>query len=150
MGLFWNKTKKSVIDNLGLDLKILPDDTFIINKCDTEENRTVYYRYDRNNKFFGVFPELTIYDFKAPGKNYVFNCDIGEFEKYDVPKFIEKIVSIYGKDDSGEGLFVRNDMIQIDEGFWLGRTWQAEKHPDPCIVFYNDEDGLSFTIWTLN
>lgn len=159
MGFFWNSSKKSVdvnkmnvksksvIDNLGIDITKYPDDSFIIDISNKEKDRTIYFKSDPEHKFMGLFSELTIIDFNGPGKNYLFKCQPYEFKKYHLPDFIGKICSIYGNDDYNKGRYAGDDSTEINEGFWMGRSWMDDKFPDPCRISYDSDDGLSFTIW---
>ena len=145
-----SQPKKSILEVLKIDLAIYPDDTFIIDRTNEDTDKTVYKKLELENKFFGIFSELTIHVFEnITNKNYIFHAFSYEFDKYDLPDFIEKIVNVYGKDDSGLGLFSRNDSHQIDDGYWSGRTWQnRNKYPVDCAIDFDEENGLFFTIWT--
>ena len=138
---------KTIFDVLGLDRKY-PDSTFIIDLTDENELRKTYRKLETENKYLGVFSELTIYCFKGSNsKNFKLSCYSYEFNKYDLPDIIEKVYSIYGKDDSGQGLYTRADSEAIDNDLWTGRSWDAEKHPVACSINYSEEEGLSLTLW---
>jgi len=147
MGFFSKKPK------LGLkeifDLSKYPDDSFIADKIHSADDRDVYVKFEPKNKFFGIFSELSIVCFKnTTGRNFIFKCYSYEFEKYNLPDLIQKIYNVYGKDDDGLGLYLRKDSDDIDKDFWLGRSWTNSRFPDAGGIYYTEEDGLSFTIWT--
>jgi len=137
------------LDVLEIDLTKYPDDSFIIDKIHSTDDRTVYFKLEFDNKYFGLFTELSILSFnKLSGRNFLFRCATPEFDKYDLPDFIQKIFNIYGKDDNGKGLYIRQDSEDIEDNHWLGRNWMSDKLSYACDLSYDDEEGLSFTIWT--
>lgn len=145
---FLSKKSKSVFDIFEDDVKILPDNSFVVDKIHSDENKTYFIKLCLENKYLGLFSFLTIIQFNnSSGKNFVFKCEPYEFDKYDLPEFIKKLIDILGKDDDGKGLYTRDDANQIDDNFWMGRSWTSNEN-ESCMLNYNDEEGLSFTIWT--
>jgi hypothetical protein len=151
MGLFnfIKKPEKTILEALNIDLSKYPDESFIIDKTNPDKDKVVYRKLLIENKMFGIFSDISVITFNnLVGKNLIFHCYTYEFDKYDLPDFIIKIYDVYGKDDSGNGLYTRNDSEEIENDTWLGRTWQNDKFPIACAINYFEEDGLTFTIWT--
>jgi len=149
MGFFSKKPKLNLLEVLEFDLTKYPNDSFIIDKIHSTDDKTVYFNNEFDNKFFGLFTELSILCFKnSPARNFLFRCSTPEFDKYDLPDFIQKIFNIYGNDDYGKGLYIRQDSEDIEDNHYSGRFWMNEKLPYTCVLSYDEEEGLSFTIWT--
>ena len=147
MGIFTKQHPSTIYEALEIDLKNYPDDSFV--QIDSEENRPTYQKIDCENKFMGIFKELTIICASGTDhKNFLFKCPSYEFNRNVIPVLIEKIYPIYGKDDSGDGLLTKEEKTEIDEGFWIGRNWNSEKYNPACAISYFEEDGLRLTIWT--
>lgn len=145
---FFSKNQPSTIyESLGIDLSNLLDESF--NLVSSDENSSKYEKICPKNKYMGVFAELSILCFNGTNhKNFIFTCRPFEFSRNVVPVIVEKIYSIYGKDDSGGGLYEREENIEFDEGYWMGRHWSDNKFPLACAIDYSDENGLMLTIWT--
>jgi len=148
MGLFSSKPKKTLFEALNIDLNNLPDETFKIDRIHSDYGKVHHIKLDPENKYFGIFSWTTVIVFDRPGKNIIFSCMPHEFDKYDLPPLIEKIHSIYGKDDDGKGIYSRQDSDEIIDEIWLGRSWTDNKYPIPCSIIYDIDQGLSLTIWT--
>jgi hypothetical protein len=151
MGFFSKKTKPNLLEVLEIDLTKYPDDSFIIDKIHSTDDRTVYFNNEFENKFFGLFTELSILSFNnSAGRNFLFRCSTHEFDKYDLPDFIQKIYDVYGKDDNRKGPYIRQDSEDIEVDHWSGRNWMSDKLLYPCALSFDEVEGLSFTIWTIN
>jgi len=53
----------------------------------------------------------------------------------------------YGLDSMNNGKFNQNDKLDFEEGYWSGRMWTDDKHKNPVMISYDEESGLSLTVW---
>lgn len=154
MGLFSSKPKGTVLDVIDVDLSVYPDDTFTqeheVNA--SGNNITEHYGYfDEGVLVLNLFSQLKVITFEnSTGKNFIFRCPaFEEFKKSALSQLVNDIYCIYGTDQIGMGRFTSDDWDQIkDEAFWLGRGWTDEKYEVGCSLGFDEEEGLSFTIWT--
>lgn len=147
MGFFTKKPPPTIFEVLGIDLTKYPDSSFILES--NENDRELYKQSEMTSKYMGVFSELSILCFKGTNhKNFFFKSKPDEFTKRDLSTILEKIYSIYGKDDNDFGLYKKEDSEDIDDGFWLGRNWNSEKYSIACAISLNEEKELALTIWS--
>ncbi len=97
---------------------------------------------------FGLFDTIDIKTFQnLPNKNFIFTNEviaIGEDEIELIKKLTNEIHSCYGKDEEGRILFSQNDIEDIELGYW-SKSWS--NHKNPIMLSFDDENGLSLTIW---
>lgn len=97
---------------------------------------------------FGLFDTIDIKTFQnLPNKNFIFTNEvisIGEDEIELIKKLTNEIHSFYGKDEQGRIIFSQNDIEDIEFGYW-SKSWP--NHKNPIMLGYDDENGLSLTIW---
>ncbi len=152
MGFFSRRVerpKRTAIDIFDFDLLSLPDESFKIDKIHTDETKTYYIKIKEDGKYLNIFSWLTVIVFNnSNSKNFIFKCFAYEFDKYDLPELILKIFNIYGNDDSKRGIYTRNDANEIDENMWSGRDFTSDRFTVACSLDYDDDEGLTFTIWT--
>ena len=156
MGLFSKKVKQTVLEAIGIDLSIYPNDTFTQEQEVTASGKNIinHYLYLEYELLLNLFPQLNVITFPdSSAKNYIFRCPIfEEFKKSSLIELVNNIYDVYGSDDSGYSKFSSDDWQQIKDGFWTGRAWTSEKYSPGCSFFFDAEegegDGLTFTIWT--
>lgn len=154
MGLFSSKPKKTVLDVIDVDLSKYPDETFVkefdVNASGNKITEHFGY-FNEDVLVLNLFSQLKVVTFETTtGKNFIFRCPFfEEFKKSALSELVNSIYEVYGTDDSGYGRFSSDDWAQIkDDSFWLGRNWNSDKYSIACALGFDEEDGLSFTIWT--
>lgn len=153
MGLFSSKPKKTLLNVIDIDLSKYPDDTFLteeeINASGTKITNHIGYFGD--GYFLNLFSKLRVVTFEnSTGKNFIFSCPVyDEINRSALSQLVNNMHDVYGNDHLGNGRFTSKDWDEIkDDEFWLGRSYTDDKHIPACSIGFDDEEGLSFTIWT--
>ncbi len=117
--------------------------------ADGNEVRTYSKMFIEEDDFeFGLFDCIDVKTFKGlPNKNIIFTNEpivFGDFEFQRIEKLINNLYQIYGKDNLGNGKYSADDKDAIEFGY-LSRHWSENKNP--AMLSFDEEEGLSFTIW---
>lgn len=75
-------------------------------------------------------------------------CNNSEVTKENIQKVFESIVELYGKDDTGAGLWTEEDAIAFDNKT-LERRWSIQEGESFITIYYN-ENGFELNILFLN
>jgi len=148
-----SKSKKleSIFDLFDSDLKSLPDNSFVKGNEETNEsgNKIINYRKDLSPMELGLFDTLEIKTFEdLKAKNFILsNFNFSKSQIGKIKNFVDKAYLLYGIDSSQKGKFTNSDADEFNDEFWLGRRWTEDSHKPPISISYDEEYGLSLTIW---
>ncbi|MGB3342628.1 MAG: hypothetical protein WBA61_01825 [Aequorivita sp.] len=140
-------------DIFKLKIYTVPNDSFHEQgepiEMDGKIVRTFSKSFIEENDFeCGLFDVVDVKTFQGfPNKNLIFTNEsivIGEFELSNINRLTNQLHKIYGKDDDGNKQFSNKDVEDINFGYW-NRHWS--KHKNPAMMTFDDEYGLSLTIW---
>lgn len=145
--------KTSIFDFFEIDLKNIPDNSFIANEIENNKiGQTVQtFRKLLSYKECGLFDTLEIKVIEGIHKNIffkTFNPDGISFKA--LKKLIDDLYLIHGNDIDNKGKFNNNDRKDyLDSEFYMlfGRSWTEvpkNKHP---ITISRDENELTLSIW---
>lgn len=152
MGLFSSKPKKTLLEVIGIDLTQYPDDSFMTEEEINESGTKItnHISYFGEGYFLNLFSKLRVVTFEnSMAKNFIFSCPVYDgINKSSLSHLVDSIFDIYGKDSSGNGRFTSDDWNDIkDEEYWSGRMYTDDKYATACMLSYDNEEGLGFTIW---
>jgi hypothetical protein len=146
-----SKKLESIFDLFDSDLKSLPGNSFVKGNEETNEsgNKIINYRKDLNPMELGLFDTLEIKTFEnLKNKNFIFsNFNFSKSQIEKIKYFVDKVYLLYGIDSSQKGKFTNSDSEEFDDNFWLGRRWTEDHHKPPISISYDEDYGLSLTVW---
>ena len=151
-----NNPKKTIFDFFQIDLKNIPNDSFIA--AEVEENtmgQTVQnFRKSLNYKECGLFDTIEVKVIDGTNKNVFlksFNPDRINFDA--LKKLIDELYLIHGNDEDNKGKFNSKDKADyLDTEFYMlfGRMWfDSTKYKYPVYVS-RDEDEVSISIFGID
>jgi hypothetical protein len=151
-----NNPKKTIFDFFQIDLKNIPNDSFIA--AEVEENtmgQTVQnFRKSLNYKECGLFDTIEVKVIDGTNKNVFlksFNPDRINFDA--LKKLIDELYLIHGNDEDNKGKFNSKDKADyLDTEFYMlfGRMWfDSTKYKYPVHVS-RDEDEVSISIFGID
>lgn len=151
-----NNTKKTIFDFFQIDLKNIPDDSFIEGEVDENiigENVHVF-RKSLNYKECGLFDTIEVIVIGSEGKNVIFKSfEPKRIDFEALKRLIDDLYLILGSDGNNKGKFNSNDKAEyLDTEFYMlfGRNWSDfPKHKYP-ISIQRDENEVSITIWGID
>ena len=147
------KIKRNIFDFFEIDLKNIPDETFI--KAEVETNtsgQTVEnYRKTLDYKECGIFDTIEVKVIDGGNKNAFLKSFEPKKVKMDyLKKLIDELYLIHGNDSADKGKFTNSDIedYRSNEFYMLfGRSWtEFPKYKFPVSVG-RDEDEVSISIW---
>jgi hypothetical protein len=147
------KKNANIQDIFKLNIYAIPNDSFFEQgepiKMDGQIIRTYSKGFIEESDFeCGLFDVLDVKTFQGlPNKNLIFNNEcivVGEFEMSNINRLTNQLHNIYGKDDDGNKQFSNKDVEDINFGYWH-RHWSKNKNP--AMINFDDENGLTLTIW---
>lgn len=145
------KKLESIFDLFTSDLRSFPNNSFVKGNEETNEsgNKITNYRKDLNPMELGLFDTLEIKTFEnLKNKNLIFsNFNFSKSKIGKIKNFVDKAYLLYGLDSSQNGKFTNSDAEEFNDEFWLGRNWTEENHKPPMSISYDEDYGLSLTIW---
>jgi len=146
-----SKKLESIFDLFTSDLKSFPDSSFVKGNEETNEsgNKIINYRKDLNPMELGLFDTLELKTFEnLKNKNLIFsNFNFSKSQIGKIKNFVDKAYLLYGIDSSQKGKFTNSDAEEFNDNFWLGRRWTEDNHKPRIAISYDEDFGLSLTIW---
>lgn len=151
-----NNPKRTIFDFFQIDLKNIPDDSFIAGEV--EENtsgQTVQnFRKSLNYKECGLFDTIEVKVIDGTNKNVFFKSFNPDRINLDtLKKLIDELYLIHGNDGDNKGKFNSKDKTDFfDKEFYMlfGRNWtDYPKYKYPVSVS-RDEDEVSISIWGID
>lgn len=151
-----NIPKRTIFDFFQIDLKNIPDDSFIAGEV--EENtsgQTVQnFRKSLNYKECGLFDTIEVKVIDGTNKNVFFKSFNPDRINLDaLKKLIDELYLIHGNDGDNKGKFNSKDKTDFfDTEFYMlfGRNWtDYPKYKYPVSVS-RDEDEVSISIWGID
>ncbi len=148
-----SKIKRTIFDFFEMDIKVLPDESFIKAEIETNTSgETVEnYRKTINYKECGIFDTVEVKIIGGKSKNIFlksFQPDNIKFE--NLKQLIDDLYLLHGDDSDGKGKFTDKDIQDYkDTEFYVlfGRSWtDYPKHKNP-VAIGRDEDEVSMSIW---
>jgi hypothetical protein len=148
------KIKRSIFDFFQLDIKNMPDDSFIAaeTEINTSGEKIENFRKTLNYKECGIFDTVEI---KVIGEERNKNVFLKSFQpqtvKMDtIKRLIDDLYLLHGNDCHNKGKFTNKDIADYNSAeFYMlfGRTWsEYPKYKFPVAVG-RDEDQVSISIW---
>lgn len=147
------KIKRNIYDFFEIDLKNVPDETFIkaevgTNTCgQTVEN----YRKTLDYKECGIFDTIEIKVIAGKSKNVSLKSFEPEKVKMDyLKKLIDDLYLIHGYDRRNRGKFTNSDIEYYHSNdFYMlfGRTWDIFSKYEFPVTVGRDKDEVSISIW---
>ena len=151
-----NNPKRTIFDFFQIDLKNIPDDSFIAGEL--EENtsgQTVQnFRKSLNYKECGLFDTIEVKVIDGTNKNVFFKSFNPDRINLDaLKKLIDELYLIHGNDGDNKGKFNSKDKTDFfDKEFYMlfDRNWtDYPKYKYPVSVS-RDEDEVSISIWGID
>jgi len=147
------KIKRTIFDFFQIDLKSLPDDSYI--KAETEENvsgeSVEFYRKTLNYKECGLFDTVEVRIIGGTNKNISLKCfDLSSVRMENLKKLVDDLYLIYGNDSSDKGKFTNKDLEDFkDREFYMlfGRSWNDYPKYKYPVMISRDEDEVEIAIW---
>lgn len=148
--------KKTIFDFFQIDLKNVPDDSFIAGEIEenTSGQTVETYRKSLNHKECGLFDTIEVKVIDGTNKNVFlksFNPDRINFEA--LKNLIDELYLIHGNDGDNKGKFNSKDKADYyDTEFYMlfGRNWtDYPKYKYPVSVS-RDEDEVLISIWGID
>jgi hypothetical protein len=150
------KVKRSIFDFFEIDLKNIPDESFIEGEVEINESGQTVQNFRKNLSYkeCGIFDTIEVKIIDGTGKNVFFRLFSPDRVKFDnLKKLIDELYLIYGRDSDDKGKFVNQDMVDYkDTEFFMlfGRSWSDyPKYKYPVRVD-RDEDVVSISIWGID
>ena len=147
------KSIKTVFDILEINLKELPDDTFVTGATsdNTAGALTTPYRKNLTTKVYDIFDTMEIIRVEnSTAKNMTLSTVNIKSVRIDKLKtLIDTIFLLYGEDSFLKGKLSHSDIEDLKSEYWGGRMWTDEKYKYPVVIL-RDDNGLSMTVWTLD
>lgn len=147
------KVKRNIFDFFEIDLKNVPDETFVKAEVETNSSgETVEnYRKTLDYKECGIFDTVEVKVIAGECKNAFLKSFEPEKVKIDdLKKLIDDLYLIHGNDSLNKGKFTNKDIedYHSNDFFMLfGRSWSDfPKYKFPVSVD-RDEDYVSISIW---
>ncbi|WP_439473814.1 hypothetical protein [Algoriphagus formosus] len=64
-------------------------------------------------------------------------------------RVINGVASAYGKDDGGLGKVENDELAEIENNTWIGRTWlEQDKFPIPIMIGHDEGNNFSITFFS--
>lgn len=151
-----NNPKRTIFDFFQIDLKNIPDDSFIAGEVEenTSGQSVQNFRKSLNYKECGLFDTIEVKVIDGTNKNVFlksFNPDRINFDA--LKKLIDELYLIHGNDGDNKGKFNNKDKADyLDTEFYMlfGRNWtDYPKYKYPVTVS-RDEDEVSISIWGID
>jgi len=150
------KTKRSIFDFFEIDLKTIPDGSFIEAEVETNESgQTVQnFRKTISYKECGIFDTIEVKVIDGNNKNvFLKSFNPSRIKIDNLKKLIDDLYLIHGNDSEDKGKFTNKDLEDYrDTEFYMlfGRSWtDYPKYKYPVAVS-RDEDEVSISIWGID
>lgn len=145
--------KRTIFDFFNVDLKNIPDDSFI--EAETETNvvgETVQnFRKTLGDKECGIFDTVEVKIIGGKIKNVTFLSFHPESVKLEnLKRLIDDLYLIHGQDSNGSGKFTSKDAQDYKDSeslVFFGRSWSDYPKYKYPVAVGRDEDYVSITIW---
>jgi|ERR1035437_453318 hypothetical protein len=148
-----NKIKRTIFDFFQMDIRNIPDESFIEGETITTKdgNKAVTYRKLLKYKECGIFDIVEVH---VIGENYKNVCfmtnNVKSIKMKTALNLIDELFLIYGNDDSNKGMSNKEDIDNYqskDFNCLFERTWlEYPKYKYP-IHFRRMDNELSMTIF---
>lgn len=140
-----------VFNLLSIDLKSMPDSSFILIEVDIEQGQTKSKKYQKELSVneLGLFESIQIIEFSDGSKNYIIEGT--SFNERDIPNLtnlIKQLFYIYGVDDYNRGAISKEELHDIENDNWDGRYWTLVPNKRAIRIDANFSYDVSLTIWT--
>lgn len=146
-----SKSISSPFELFLIDFNQVPDNSFALTDEDENQDgtKTKTFSKELSQAELGLFDSLDIVVFESGGKNYIFKSS--KFNPKDTTKLkplVDQLFAFYGNDNLDTGKFSKEDQFDLKNGYWGGRMWTDETHEPHLMISWDEEEGLSLTIWT--
>ncbi len=152
-----NKKEKSILDCFTYDLTSFFYDNY--EEIDSEETPAtvmIVYQKDLPWTEFDIFDAVQFRIFfdkeSLTGSNPInvkFISKNKQISSKHMQKMVDKVVSIYGKDDYNQNSWTNKDM-ELFETKQYRRVWTIEQGDSFVSIEYTENDGITFNILFFN
>ncbi|MBL7994081.1 hypothetical protein JNM05_01805 [bacterium] len=144
--------KKSIFDFFQLDLKNIPDNTFV--QAETETNNSGVtvesFRKNLDYKECGLFDSIEVKVIGGIRKNVI----LGSFQPEKIlmenlRNLIDELYLIYGKDSENRGRFSNKDIEEYMDpelNVLFGRNWMDSPKHKYWVLIDRDENAVFMTV----
>jgi hypothetical protein len=151
-----SRIKRNIFDFFQLDLKQIPDESFI--KAERETNisgeSVQNFRKSLDYKECGIFDTVEVLVIGDNSKNIIFKSFQPQSIKIEhLRKLIDELYLIHGNDSSDKGKFTSKDIEEYRDTEFnclFGRSWSDYPKYEHPISIGRDDNVVSLTIWGLN
>ncbi|MDZ4203423.1 MAG: hypothetical protein U1C46_01275 [Bacteroidales bacterium] len=148
------KSNRTIFDFFLIDLKSIPDDSFVAAGIETNVSGEQFQRFRKklDYKECGIFDTVEVIVIgEKKNKNIIFTSFEPSRMKMDyMKKLIDDLYLIHGKDSMKKGKFTNKDIEDFrskDYYMLFGRDWTGyPKHKFPVSIG-RDKFEVSITIW---
>lgn len=151
-----NNPKKKIFDFFQIDLKNIPDDSFISGEIEvnTSGQTVETFRKLLNYKECGLFDIIAVKVIDGTNKNVFFkSLNPDRINMEALKNLIDDLYLIQGNDDDNKDKFNSKDKIDyFDTEFFMlfGRSWMDFPKYKYPISLSRDEDEVSISIWGID
>lgn len=147
---------KAILTLFGFSLEDIPDNTFTPGKSEVTRSGDLLLTHHKqfNEDVFGIFEEIEVRNIGGSCNNIIFKANsLDKIPVNKVENLINKLHSIYGKDDDDKEKFSREDLqLFNDKDFYMlfGRSWMGLENnlQYPCAVDIDKENNfINLTVW---
>ena len=144
---------KSIFDFFQIDIKNIPDDSFIVGEIveNTSREKVQNFRKSLDYKECGIFDTIEVKLIGGKGKNVFLKSFDPESVNFDKLKsLIDDLYLIHGNDSFDKGKFTNKDKEDYKDpefNMLFGRYWMDYPKYKYPVKVSRDEDEVSITIW---
>jgi hypothetical protein len=151
-----NNPKRTIFDFFQIDLKKIPNDSFIAGKVEVNASgQTVHnFRKSLNHIECGLFDTIEVKVIDGTNKNVFFKSFNPDRINLDaLKKLIDELYIIHGNDRDNKGKFNSKDKADFfDSEFYMlfGRNWMDYPKYEYPVSVSRDENEVSISIWGID
>jgi len=150
------KLKRSVFDFFEIDIRSIPDDSFIAGETITNESgdKIQKFRKTLSYKECGIFDTIEVRVFESGNKNVsLMSFNANKVNINSLKKLIDDLYLIHGTDSQDRGKFTstdNNEYYDVENSAFFGRRWDdPDKYKFPVSID-RDEEQISISLWGVN
>lgn len=150
------KIKRNIFDFFQIDLRTIPDDTFIKGEVTTNIVGTVveWYRKPLGYKECGIFDVLEVVVIGGKDKNaFLKSFEPLSIKIEELKKLIDELYLIHGNDRDNKAMFNSSDIEDyFSTEFYtcFGRSWTDRDKYQNTIEIGRGENEVSISIWGID
>lgn len=144
---------EAILKVFGMDLKKMPNESCKQIGDGSTSQGLNYQIYEQ----FAGFSELEVFNkmyvnlFPDGSKNVLFqNTYTPTLLMQSLSELVERLVQIYGEDDTNKAEFDDDDKAQVEDGLWLGRRWawgNTDSYAYPLHLFMDKPGDINLVVY---